>query len=275
MSNIKKYHFLFNNNLIKFVFFILKIIGISFLRLSTGIGFFSIFMKDIFISLFSKQIFFQNIRYCFFNIGFCSLPVVGLTGIFTGAVLSVQLYYSIGKLGIQDTIPSIVLIALLKELGPVLSGLMLVARVGSSMTAEIGGMVVNNQIDSLISLSVSPFRFLYIPRIIATTISMPFLAIIASLIGIIGSYIVCTKFFDFSEMYYISLVSEAFSYSDFKIGLVKSVVFGFLISIISCYKGSITEDGSVGIGRSTISAVVSCCIYILFFNFVITSIMSN
>jgi phospholipid/cholesterol/gamma-HCH transport system permease protein len=253
----------------------ISIVGKIALSNAKSIGRFAIFVKNIISSSLSKQFFYKNFLSKIFVNGFCSIPVVTITGLFTGGVLSVQLYYSLAKFGVTDTIPNIVLVAMLKELGPVLCGLMLVARVGSSMVAEIGGMAINNQIDSLITLSVNPFRFLYIPRILASIISMPMLTILASLMGVIGSMLVCTISFSFSINHYIQLLISAFDFYDFKIGVTKSVVFGAIISIVSCYKGSITEDGSVGIGRSTISAVVSCSIYILLFNFLITWLMSK
>lgn len=266
MKRLKRFEFVIN---------ILSIVGKYSALFFVNFGKFVIFFKDLIASSISRQVFFQNIRSAIFINGFCSIPVVGLTGIFTGAVLTVQLYYSLSKFGVQDTIPAIVLIALLKELGPVLCGLMVVARVGSSMVAELGGMVVNNQIDSLIAMSISPFRFLYIPRTLALTLSMPFLMMITATIGVIGSFVIAVSVLDFSPFFFINALIKSFDSYDLLIGLIKATVFGFVISVVSCYKGSTTKDGSYGIGQSTISAVVSCCVYVLFLNFVITYLMAK
>jgi len=248
-------------------------IGKSVNLFTIKIGSFVIFIYKLLSSLLSRKFFFKNFLDSMLYIGFCSIPVVTLTGIFTGIVITVQLYYALLKFGVTDTIPTIVLVGLLKELGPVLCGLMIVARVGSSMVAEIGGMKINNQIDALTSLAVDPFKFLYIPRILATTIAMPLLCTILSIIGIMGSFFIMTMVFNFSPNVYVEIIINSFDFYDYNIGMIKSIIFGFIISLTACYNGSNARDGSVGVGYATVKTVVACCVYVLFFNFLVTVLM--
>jgi phospholipid/cholesterol/gamma-HCH transport system permease protein len=225
-------------------------------------------------SLFHRHFFFKNLLHSLYLNGFCSIPVVGLTGIFTGAVLTVQLFDNLHRFGLDDMIPYIVMFSLMKELAPVLCGLMIVARVSSSMSAEIGSMKTNNQIDVLTSMSISPYRFLYAPRIISMIIAQPILTTIAIIMGVAGSFIVSCNMYGFTDVYFLNLVWEDFEWSAYIMGITKGAIFGALLSIIASYKGNQTQDGAVGIKKTTISSVVISCVFILMFNFIITAIMS-
>lgn len=257
-----------------FLIFSCRGLGSFIIKLLYEIGIFSLFLKNVLSSIFGRPFFLKNFINSFLVFGLYSIPVVSLTAIFTGAVLALQLHYGFEKFNVTEIIPIVVLISLTKELGPVLCGLMISARVGSSMTAEIAGMAVNNHIDSLITLSANPFRFLILPRVLSTIIAMPILTTIVSIIGVLGAFLVSVYMFDFSIFSYLQITLDNFIFYDYWTGIVKSLVFGAFISIIACYNGYYTSDGAVGIGRATIKTVVTCCVGILFFNFIIAIIMS-
>lgn len=265
--------FLKNSILFKFVFNTCYILGNNLLSFNSAIGRFAIFTSNLIKSSISKNFFFKNFLHSIFTNGFCSIPVVGLTGLFTGAVLTLQLFVSLKMFGIENTIPYIVLLALMKELAPVLCALMIVSRVGSSMSAEIGSMATNNQIDVLTSMSINKYRYLYFPKILSMIIAQPILTIVAVMTGVIGSFLVSTQMFGFTDIYFCNLIYEGFEIHAFCVSFIKGIVFGFIISLVACYKGNKTEDGAVGIKKTTISTVVLSCIYILIFNFVITWVM--
>ena len=237
--------------LYKFFFHICKILGHNLILTCEALGEFSIFFTKLIKSIFHKRFFLKNLFSSLYINGFCSIPVVGLTGIF-----------------------NIVMFALMKELAPVLCGLMIVARVSSSMAAEIGSMQTNNQIDSLTSMSISKYSFLYLPRVLSMVIAQPFLTTIAIIMGVLGSCLVACHIYGFTESYFLHLIWEDFEWSAYIMGITKGAIFGALLSIIACYKGNQTKDGAVGIKKATISSVVISCVFILMFNFIITAIMS-
>ena len=260
--------------LYKFCFHICKILGHNLILTCEALGEFSIFFTKLIKSIFHKRFFLKNLFSSLYINGFCSIPVVGLTGIFTGGVLTVQLFDNLHRFGLDDMIPYIVMFALMKELAPVLCGLMIVARVSSSMAAEIGSMQTNNQIDSLTSMSISKYSFLYLPRVLSMVIAQPFLTTIAIIMGVLGSCLVACHIYGFTESYFLHLIWEDFEWSAYIMGITKGAIFGALLSIIACYKGNQTKDGAVGIKKATISSVVISCVFILMFNFIITAIMS-
>lgn len=248
-------------------------VGHSFCNFISALGRFAIFTWKLFASAVSGRFFFGNFVDSMYTNGFCSIPVVGLTGIFTGAVLTVQLFSSLRMFGIDDTIPYIILISLMKELAPVLCGLMIVSRVGSSMSAEIGGMATNNQLDVLTSMSINIYRYLYFPRVMSMVIMQPILTTIAIITGVIGSYTVATTVYGFTDLYFLRLIWEGFEWPDYFMSVIKGVFFGLVISLIACYEGNNTKDGAVGIKKTTILTVVLSCVYILILNFIITWVL--
>ena len=262
-----------NSFVFKTIVFICRNIGDNIIIFNSAIGHFCFFCKKICLAFFWRGFFLKNFMNSLFVNGFCSIPVVGLTGFFTGSVLTLQLFVSLKMFGIEDTIPYIVLLALTKELAPVLCALMVVSRVGSSMSAEIGSMAINEQLDLLKSMSINKYRFLYIPRISSMIISQPILTTIAIITGVAGSFIVATKMFGFTNIYFFNLIYEGFELSSYYVGVVKGIVFGTIISTLACYKGDKTQNGAVGVKNTTISTVVLCCIYILIMNFIITWLM--
>ncbi|MBC6497547.1 MAG: ABC transporter permease [Alphaproteobacteria bacterium GM7ARS4] len=205
-------------------------------------------------------------------IGYYSLPVVGLTAIFTGMVLALQSYSGFSRFSAESATPNIVVLAVTRELGPVLAGLMVAGRVGASIAAEIGTMKVTEQIDALITLSVNPFKYLVAPRIIAGVISMPIMVLLADTIGVLGGYIVSTISLDFNPSLYLVHTWQFLEPSDVTLGLVKASAFGFIITVMGCYNGYYSGGGAQGVGRATTLSVVSSSILILFSNYVLTGL---
>ena len=189
------------------------------------------------------------------EIGYYSLPVVGLTAIFTGMVLALQSYTGFARFSAESAIPNVVVVSLTRELGPVLASLMVAGRVGAAMAAEIGTMRVTEQIDALTTLSTNPFKYLVVPRLIAGIITLPILVLIADIIGVLGGFLVGVYKLDFQDVFS---------------GLVKAAVFGFLITLMGCYHGYTSKGGAQGVGMATTNAVVSASMLILTFNYFIT-----
>jgi phospholipid/cholesterol/gamma-HCH transport system permease protein len=204
------------------------------------------------------------------EIGYYSLPVVGLTAIFTGMVLVLQTYTGFSDYAAESSIPLIVVRSLTRELGPVLAALMVAGRVGAAMAAEIGTMRVTEQIDALTTLSTNPYKYLIAPRLIAGLLSLPLLVFVAEVIGVMGGYLVSTFKLGFNPTGYIQNVFDALETLDIVSGLVKAAVFGFLIVLMGCYHGYNSRGGAQGVGAATTNAVVSGAALILVFNYIIT-----
>jgi phospholipid/cholesterol/gamma-HCH transport system permease protein len=204
------------------------------------------------------------------DIGYYSLPVVGLTAIFTGMVLALQSYTGFARFSAESAIPNVVVVSITRELGPVLAGLMVAGRVGAAMAAEIGTMRVTEQIDALTTLATNPFKYLIAPRLIAGTLVLPILVLIADIIGIFGGYLVGSYKLGFNGATYLNNTIEFLQFQDVFSGLVKAAVFGFLIALMGCYNGFFSRGGAQGVGAATTNAVVSASILILSFNYLIT-----
>ncbi|TAN58989.1 MAG: ABC transporter permease [Magnetospirillum sp.] len=205
------------------------------------------------------------------EIGYFSLPVVGLTAIFSGMVLALQSYTGFARFSAEGAVATVVVLSMTRELGPVLAGLMVAGRIGASMAAEIGTMRVTEQIDALTTLSTNPFKYLVAPRVLAGTLMLPFLVLIADIIGVFGGYIVGVYKLGFNSATYISRTWEYLMPLDVISGLVKAAVFGFLITLMGCYNGYYSKGGAQGVGAATTNAVVSAAIMILVFNYIITA----
>jgi len=203
-------------------------------------------------------------------IGYYSLPVVGLTALFTGAVLALQIYVGSSRFNAESAVATIVVIGITRELGPVLAGLMVGGRVGAAMAAELGTMRVTEQIDALITLQTNPFKYLVAPRLIAATLTMPLLVLIADIIGVFGGYLIGIHRLDFNAVTYLKNTFEFLETLDVVSGLVKAAAFGFLIALMGCYHGFNSRGGAQGVGRATTDAVVSSLILILVANYFIT-----
>lgn len=205
-------------------------------------------------------------------IGYNSLPVVGLTALFTGAVLALQIYVGGSRFNAEGAVASIVAIGITRELGPVIGGLMVAGRVGAAIAAEIGTMRVTEQIDALETLSTDPMRYLVAPRLLAATLAMPVLIGVADSLGIAGGLLVGVQRLDFQAHSYIDSTLEHLTSSDVISGLVKAAAFGFLIALMGCYHGFHSAGGAQGVGRATTSAVVSASVLILAANYLLTEL---
>ena len=204
------------------------------------------------------------------EISFFSIVVVFLTSIFTGAVLTMQAYKGLSFLMNSDTLASVVVSAIIRELGPVLTGLMIAGRISSSISAEISTMNNTDQVEALKTLSINPFRYLVVPRILAGVISMPLLLLLSDTVALMGSYFVATIQFSISQDLYLTSLVKYFNYTDCMVGVLKSVIFGAIITLVGCFKGLSAARGSEGVGRATTESVVLSSILILVFNYIIS-----
>ncbi len=207
-----------------------------------------------------------------FRIGFTSLPVVGLTAIFTGAALALNIYDGSLRFNAETFLPQILGVSIVRELGPVLAALMVAGRCSSAMAAEIGTMRVTEQIDAMSTLAVDPFKYLIAPRILATVVALPLLVLIADIIGIYGGYLVAVFALDFAGPVYIQNLADFLTNDDVISGLIKAAVFGFLISVMGCFYGYHSRGGAQGVGASTRTAVVASAVAVLASNYLMTSL---
>ena len=221
---------------------------------------------------FTPPFYWREIGRQFMAIGYRSLPVVGLTALFTGAVLALQIYVGGSRLNAESAIAAIVAVGITRELGPVIGGLMVAGRVGAAIAAEIGTMRVTEQIDALDTLSTDPYRYLVAPRLIAATVSMPILIGVADTLGILGGTLVGVERLGFNAVAYVSATVDFLTFEDVFSGLVKAVVFGFLIAAMGCYHGFRSDGGAQGVGRATTNSVISSSMLILTANYVLTEL---
>jgi phospholipid/cholesterol/gamma-HCH transport system permease protein len=201
------------------------------------------------------------------EIGLKSVPVVLATGAFVGMVIAVQIYAQLHKLGAETTAGPIINIAIVAELGPVLAAVILAGRVGGAMAAELGTMKVTEQIDALRTLGANPVWYLVTPRFLACLLLVPILTIYSDAIGVLGGYIMSTKFFSISEHYYWHQTSQYIQKWDVLLGVWKSFYFGGAIGLICCFKGFSAGQGAEGVGRATTDAFVASFVAILVGNF--------
>jgi phospholipid/cholesterol/gamma-HCH transport system permease protein len=206
------------------------------------------------------------------DIGYYSLPVVGMTTLFAGMALGLQTYAGFSRFSAEDAIAKVVALGITRELGPVLAGLMVAGRIGAAMAAELGTMRVTEQIDALDTLSTNPFKYLIAPRIIAGLTMLPLLVFVGDIIGIFGGYIVSVYKLGFNPGVYISQTFKVLQFIDVFSGLIKAATFGFIVTLMGCYNGYNSRGGAQGVGAATTNAVVSASILILIFNYIITEL---
>jgi len=207
------------------------------------------------------------VEICYF-----SLPVVALTAVFTGMVLALQSYTGFSRFAAQGAVANLVVLSVTRELGPVLAGLMVAGRIGAATAAELGTMRVTDQIDALTTLSTNPMKYLVAPRLLAGTIALPLLVIVADILGVLGGYIVSTVKLGFNSSTYITNTVNFVQADDVISGLAKAAVFGFLIALLGCFHGYRSRGGAQGVGAATTSAVVSASILILAFDYILTEL---
>lgn len=206
------------------------------------------------------------------RIGFLSLPVVGLTAVFIGAALALNIHTGGSRVNAESFVPNIVVLGITRELGPVLAGLMLAGRVSAAIAAELGAMKVSEQIDALRTLSADPMRFLAAPRLIAMTLAMPLLVLAADIIGVMGGWLVATLSLGFESDIYLRNTVSFLEAEDVALGLIKAGVFGAIIAIMGCYQGFHAQGGALGVGRAATHAVVGATVLILAANYLITAV---
>lgn len=250
----------------------LAVIGSVVLRFLAQLGRFTRFTLTAVSHCVRPPIFPRLIGRQMIDIGFYSLPVVGLTAIFSGMVLALQSYTGFARFNAESAIANVVVLSLTRELGPVLAGLMVAGRIGASMAAEIGTMRVTEQIDALTTLSTNPYKYLIAPRLIAGLLMLPLLVLVADIIGVFGGYIVAVFKLGFNPNVYLSNTIDFLEPLDVISGLVKAAVFGFIIALMGCYHGFNSKGGAQGVGAATTNAVVSSSILILVFNYMITEL---
>jgi phospholipid/cholesterol/gamma-HCH transport system permease protein len=207
------------------------------------------------------------------RIGYFSLPVVGLTAFFTGGVLALQIYLGGNRFGAEAIVPQVVVLAVTRELGPVIAGLMIAGRVGAAIAAEIGTMKVTEQIDALTTLATNPVKYLVVPRIVAAVISMPILTAIGDSIGVLGGYVLAVYYLDFNGTSYLKNTVDFAHQEDITSGLIKAAVFGFIVALLGCYNGFNSKGGAQGVGNATTNAVVASSILILLADYVLTALL--
>jgi len=249
-----------------------ELIGNFFIEAIRSIGKISYFIFLTFKYLFFPRFYLNSNFNYLIKILLSSIPIVALTAIFSGMVLALQSYTGFSRFSAETAIPKIVVLTLTRELGPVLAGLMVAGRVGASIAAEIATMRVTEQIDALKTLNTNFYNYLVTPRVIALVIIMPLLVTFADIIGVYGGYLISTLRLGFNETIYISNTINFVSFEDYFSGMVKSIVFGFIIALMSCYHGLYTGKGSFGVGSATTNAVVSSSVLILVFNYILTEV---
>ncbi|NWF55466.1 MAG: ABC transporter permease [Syntrophaceae bacterium] len=212
---------------------------------------------------------FKQVEY----LGIKSIPVVLITGAFTGMVLALQSYTGFKRFNAEAFVATVVALSMTRELGPVLCGLMVSGRVGSAMAAELGTMQVTEQIDALYTLAINPVQYLVVPRFLASLIVMPILTTFADIIGIMGGYLVSVILLGSNPTVYIRRTYDYLDLEDVYIGLLKACIFGMIIATIGCYQGMNTRGGAEGVGRATTSAVVISSLLILIANYFVTALL--
>jgi phospholipid/cholesterol/gamma-HCH transport system permease protein len=249
-----------------------QLIGRTVIGAFREVGRISVFSIRVLIACVTPVIYIREVLRQMMKIGFYSLPVVGLTAIFIGAALALNIYTGGSRFNAEAFVPNIVVLGITRELGPTLAGLMLAGRVSAGIAAEIGAMRVTEQIDALLTLSASPARFLHAPRVLAATITLPLLVLVADIIGVMGGWLVSVSALNFNGAIYLRNTWSFVKAGDIQSGLIKAAVFGAIIALMGCYQGDRSKGGAGGVGRAATLAVVGAAVLILAFNYVLTSI---
>ena len=248
----------------------LAAIGRAFLVFMEATGRLALFTVRAVSHCFRPPIYARLVGRQMIDIGYYSLPVVGLTALFTGMVLALQSYTGFARFQAEGAVATVVVLSITRELGPVLAGLMVAGRIGAAMAAEIGTMRVTEQIDALTTLATNPMKYLVAPRLVAGLAMLPLLVVVADIIGVFGGFLVAVYKLNFNPANYLSKTWEFLQVMDVVSGLVKAGVFGFFVALMGCYHGYHSKGGAEGVGNATTNAVVSASILILVSNYLIT-----
>lgn len=247
-------------------------LGRMTLGMLASFGRVAIFAADVVSHILRPPFYPREFLQALMQIGWFSLPVVGMTALFTGGALALQIYAGGARFSAEAVVPAIVAIGMARELGPVLGGLMVAARVASSIAAEIGTMKVTEQIDALVTLSTNPLKYLAVPRVVAATLAVPVLVAVGDSIGIMGGWIVGVQRLGFNSAAYIKNTVDFLEMWDITSGLLKGAAFGFLVALMGCYHGMNSGRGAQGVGKATKSAVVSASVLIFAANYLLTEL---
>ncbi|GAA5079005.1 ABC transporter permease [Roseibacterium beibuensis] len=250
----------------------LAVLGRATLTLLAGTGRLTLFILQILRHALTPPWYLRELGQQLLHIGWLSLPVVGLTALFTGGALALQIYAGGSRFNAESVVPSIVAIGMTRELGPVLGGLMVAGRVAAAIAAEIGTMKVTEQIDALTTLSTNPIKYLAVPRVLAATLTLPVLVAVGDSIGIFGGFLVGTTRLGFDAATYLDNTADYLELWDVISGLIKGAAFGFIVAVMGCYHGMGSGRGARGVGRATTKAVVSASILILGANYLLTEV---
>lgn len=252
----------------------IELLGQTTINICNGIGNIAMFFGESVRTLFSTKLKVKKVFYQMSYIGVGSISVVTLIGVTVGAVLAVQSYEGLHRFGAERFIGPIIFIAMAREFGPVLAAIMIIGRAGSAITAEIGTMRITEQIDALQTLCINVHQYLIVPRIVASTIILPFISIYCSLCGILAGYFMSVHVLSINPEIYMQSIRENVIISDITNGLIKAIFFGLLLSLISTYKGYITKGGAKGVGIATTQSVVYANVTIFIADYILTSLMS-
>ncbi|MCZ8080818.1 MAG: ABC transporter permease [Rhodobacteraceae bacterium] len=250
----------------------LAAIGRPVLAALAAIGRVALFAVQVISHIFRPPFYPREFLHALMHIGWFSLPVVGLTAVFTGGALALQIYSGGARFNAEAVVPSIVAIGMVRELGPVLGGLMVAARVASSIAAEIGTMKVTEQIDALVTLSTNPIKYLAVPRVLAATLAVPVLVGVGDAIGIAGGWLVGVNRLGFNSTVYLQNTYDFLETWDVVSGLWKGAAFGFIVALMGCYHGMNSGRGAQGVGAATKAAVVGASVLILATNYILTEL---
>ncbi len=225
------------------------------------------------LSLFGRPIYLAETMEQMYLIGIGSLFLITLTGIFAGQGMALQFSMELADFGSKNYLGRIMVLAIVRELGPTLTALMIAARVAAGITAEIGSMKSSNQLDALLAFGIDPIRKLAAPRLIALVLMVPTLTVACDFIAIMGGWVIASFIAHITTTTYFSAVNARLTFGNIFIGLLKPFIFAFIIAFVSCYKGFTTSGGTKGVGRSTTESVVISSITILIVNFIITKVV--
>lgn len=254
---------------------IVEKIGATILNITESWGKATIFLWRGWCAVFKPPFRFYLFIFQLFQIGVSSTVVISLIGLFTGAVLAVQMEYTLSKFGATAFAGSAVALALIRELGPVLTALMVIGRAGSAITAEIGIMRITEQVDALKSMAVDPMKYLMAPRFLAGLVAVPLLACLFIVVGIGGGYIVGVGLLGLSSGTFMSQIHHAVDMVDVYSGLSKALVFGFIFGWVACYKGYTCGFGAIGVNRATTQSVVTASVAVLVSDYFLTSVLTR
>jgi phospholipid/cholesterol/gamma-HCH transport system permease protein len=248
-------------------------LGRFVLGILRGTGAVTLFAAEAISHIFRPPFYGRLFLKAFVEIAWFSLPVVAMTAFFTGMVLALQSYTGFARFNAEGAVANVVVLSITRELGPVLAGLMVAGRIGAAFAAEIGTMRVTDQIDALNTLSTNPMKYLVAPRILAGTIALPLLVVVANILGVMGGWLIGTQQLGFSSGAYLKATFDFLQSWDVISGLIKAAAFGFIVTLMGCWCGYTSGGGAQGVGRATTSAVVASSILILASDYVLTAMM--